>query len=93
MGLTVPLGYRENINISDVGYQIHAKELGNPEFVDAADQDPSNQQEVNEAQLMIEKSIQQILDNAIMSESGFVDRMCRHLRPNVLDETDGLNKI
>ena len=68
------------------------KQIGNPEFTDVTIPDPMEKQQIQNIHAMLEKSVQQMLDNAITSESGNVDRSSQHIRSNTLDETEGLNK-
>ena len=89
LALQGPLNIRFDVIIP---WLIWLKQIGNPEFTDVAIPDPNDQKELQELQIKLDQSVKQLLENAITSESGHIERMCRHVRSDTLDEQEGLNQ-
>ena len=68
------------------------KKIGNPHFTNVEFPDKNNLKEINDAQIMLDSSLENILKNANTSESGIINKMCDKHRLNILDEQDGLHE-
>ena len=84
-----PLNIRIDVIIP---WLIWLKEIKNPEFINVTIPDAKDTKEIQQIQMMLQNSVKQLLENAVTTDSGHVDRMSQHIRSNTLDELDGLNQ-
>ncbi len=79
-----------NVRMEVIGpWLVWLKKIGNPEFKNVR---IPTEEEIEKEQLMLDESMQKILDNAIKSESRQINNLAQDTRANVEDNLDGLNE-